>query len=183
MDTDDPHSSSVSDPDHTEAATAQLADPAEIERLHQEYSAPLLTFLVNRTHNRSHAEDLSQDFWLKLHTRLHQFDGKNFRAWAFQILRRQIIDSARKKKPDAMPESVEPLTPAPIDDDREEKSRALHACINELPDPSKSLVVAWLAGQDYREMSEAQQLSAGTVASRLNRAKKQLADCVKGRMS
>lgn len=182
MSTDDSHSSPDIDSGQIEAATAQLADLAEIERLYREHAQSLLAFLVSRTRNRSHAEDLSQDFWLKLHTRLNQFDGDNFRAWSFQVLRRQIIDAVRKKKPVAMPEHVEPSTTT-IDDDHEEQSLALHTCVQEMTDPPKRLVVAWLAGEDYQKLAASQGIPEGTVASRLNRAKKELTECVKRRMS
>lgn len=140
-------------------------------------------FLVNRIPSRMLAEDLSQDFWLKLHTRLHLFDGSNFRAWAFQVLRNQIIDAGRKKKPSALAEALEPIAGDTLHDEREERTRALRACIKELPEPPRSTVMAWLSGRDYQTMSRADDVPMGTVASRMNRAKKQLAECVKGRLS
>ena len=45
------------------------------------------------------AEDLASDTWLDVATGLHRFEGdeQGFRAWAFTIARRRLIDHRRKR--------------------------------------------------------------------------------------
>ncbi len=62
-----------------------------------------------------------------------------------------------------------------IDTERAERIAQLHHLISMLSAPEKALVMMWLDGQSYDEISEVTGFNRNTVATKLRRAKEKLA--------
>jgi RNA polymerase sigma factor (sigma-70 family) len=125
------------------------------------------------------AEDAVQEAFVKAWFALARFrEGAPFRPWLCRIVAneaRNRIRSARRRDALALRDaSATPRTDAPAPDDAalaREDAELLVAAMNRLK-PDDRLVVAyrWLFELSEAEMSEALDVPAGTVKSRLSRA-------------
>jgi RNA polymerase sigma-70 factor (ECF subfamily) len=71
----------------------------DLDGLLVKYQHRLLRYLIMLTGNRSAAEDLFQETWLRVLERGHQYRPQwNFDVWLLSIARHLLIDAARRKK-------------------------------------------------------------------------------------
>ena len=76
---------------------AKLRDPAAFDALVDSYSPRLFGFLYRLTSNRSDAEDLLQDVFLRVVRRIEHYDHRGqFDAWLFRIATNLVRDRARR---------------------------------------------------------------------------------------
>jgi len=127
----------------------------------------------------SAAADVTQDVFMKLLTRLPQFDARAaFTTWLYRIAINTAIDHQRRSRrvvplPAALPDGR-----PPADDEyaRAERKRRIGAALRALPVKLRApLVLRHVEGLAYDEIATALGISAGTVASRLSRAHARLA--------
>ena len=91
-------------------------DPSVLDRLIEQYQHRLLRYLVYLAGNRSLAEDLFQETWLRVLERGRQYDGKSpFETWLFAIARHLLIDTLRRKSPASLDALREPGEAPPLD--------------------------------------------------------------------
>ena len=77
----------------------QQADRAAAGALVASLSPQILGFYAAQLHDRSQAEDLLQEFWLRIHRARHTYrPGEPLLPWSFAIARRVLLDSYRKNK-------------------------------------------------------------------------------------
>jgi RNA polymerase sigma-70 factor (ECF subfamily) len=150
---------------------------------------PLYAVALRLTRNRSDAEDLVQDTYVKALRFAHQYQpGTNLKAWLFTILhntwRNRVRDSARAPVVDVdsdqldeaaaldgaavaeTPERI--LLRATLDAD-------LQAALDEMPEAFRQAV--WLRDVEelsYQEIADALGIPIGTVMSRISRGRRQL---------
>jgi RNA polymerase sigma-70 factor (ECF subfamily) len=135
--------------------------------------------------SREEAEDRTQEVFLKLHGALPKYDfGKNFTAWFLTLAKNHLIDEYRRTKwektnRDEFDERV--LSQASADGPEEslvarETKALVWEGLNRLPaDMRMVIILRDLQGQSYEEVAEVLGLPLGTVKSRVNRARLQLA--------
>jgi len=137
------------------------------------------------------AEDLTQDIFLKIFKALATFDRRaNFQTWIVSISRNLCIDhyrSVRKERQtiarevdtnDLQPASSDrtPYAAAEHQDHRETLRQALHV----LPPTLRTAVVLRdLQELSYQEIADRLELPEGTVKSRINRGRLELARQIK----
>jgi RNA polymerase sigma-70 factor (ECF subfamily) len=133
------------------------------------------------------AEDLTQDIFLKVFRALHTFDRRaNFQTWLVSISRNLCIDHYRsvRKERETIARDVDPAQLAPVSRDRgpygELESTDLRQLIRralaELPVTLREAVVLRdLQEFSYQEIAERLRLPEGTVKSRINRGRLELA--------
>jgi RNA polymerase sigma-70 factor (ECF subfamily) len=111
-------------------------------------------------------------------------------AWAWRVAKNLIIDSYRRsrRERDAAwldPEIIERLPASDDPHESAERRQRLRLIATSLQQLSEELAVLILmrdfAGLSYQEMAEATELPLGTVKSRLNRARLELATAVRRR--
>lgn len=136
----------------------------------------LYSLALHMTGSRSDAEDLVQETYARAFA--GRFDeGSNLRAWLFRILRNCFIDQARRRKivleiPDdtidalAVDTSLEQLRYLT----RGELERAIAA----LPPEYRFVILLDVEGFSEAETADVLRCPAGTVKSRLSRAKARL---------
>lgn len=74
-------------------------DIRAFEALLAQYEQPIFGYIYRMAQNRSDAEDLTQETFLKVYTHHTSVDPeKNFRAWLFRIATTTCYDWLRKKK-------------------------------------------------------------------------------------
>jgi RNA polymerase sigma-70 factor, ECF subfamily len=83
-------------------------DPDAFDALLARYQNRLYRYLVRVTANPAVAEDLFQETWLKVITRIHRYDERRpFEPWLFSVARNLAIDHLRKASPESLDEPSE----------------------------------------------------------------------------
>jgi RNA polymerase sigma-70 factor (ECF subfamily) len=133
------------------------------------------------------AEDLTQEIFLKIFRALHTFDRRaNFQTWLVSISRNLCIDHYRsvRKERETIARDVDPATLSPVARGRgphgELESTDLRQLIRralaELPSTLREAVVLRdLQEFSYQEIADRLGLPEGTVKSRINRGRLELA--------
>jgi RNA polymerase sigma-70 factor (ECF subfamily) len=141
--------------------------------------------------SREEAEDRTQEVFLKLHGALPKYDfGKNFTAWFLTLAKNHLIDEYRrtkweKRQRDEFDERVlsQAAGSGPEDDLVAKEARALvWEGLNGISaDMRMVIILRDLQGKSYEELAEILRLPLGTVKSRVNRARLQLAKVLRER--
>ena len=133
------------------------------------------------------AEDLTQDIFLKIFKSLDTFDRRaNFQTWLISISRNLCIDhyrSVRKEREtidrdvdanDLMPTSQEPGPIAALE--HRDRVALLRQAMSALPDTLRTAVLMRdIQELSYQEIADRLRLPEGTVKSRINRGRTELA--------
>lgn len=129
------------------------------------------------------ASDVTQQVFLKLMTAIRQFRGDaEFSTWLYRLVVNACTDTARRRKPDA---TISDHFAAPGSQEQEyaraEIADCVRAGVSALP-PKFRIAVLLRHFEDlsYEQMAKALNCSMGTVASRLSRGHKILAERLKG---
>lgn len=161
---------------------------SEIVRMHWRKVFNLAYKFVGR---HDEAEDLTQDIFLKIFKALHTFDRRaNFQTWLVSISRNLCIDHYRsvRKERETMARDVDASELAPISRERSPYSHVeqrdlkhlIRAALAELPPPLREAVVLRdLQEFSYQEIADRLALPEGTVKSRINRGRLELARQIK----
>jgi RNA polymerase sigma-70 factor (ECF subfamily) len=160
----------------------------------EDLALPLFDQLYNfahwLTHDRSEAEDLVQETYAKALRGFSSFQsGTNFRAWMFRILRNSFLSSRTGLKStvaigDDEDEAIVSSDPTPeavliAQADRETVRQALR----ELSVPYREiLLLCEVEEMSYDEIAQTLTIPAGTVMSRLHRARKALRASLSARL-
>ena len=130
------------------------------------------------------ASDITQQVFLKLLRGISQFRGDSgFSTWLYRMVVNACMDSARRAKPRELEEGEQIPAPASQEDDaaRSQMQRRVQAALSTLPAKFRlPLLLRYFEDLSYTEMAAAMKCSMGTVASRLNRGHKMLAQKLEG---
>jgi RNA polymerase sigma-70 factor (ECF subfamily) len=162
----------------------------------EQLAVPLFDRLYNFAHwltrNREDAEDLVQETYAKALKGFASFEaGTNFRAWMFRILRNTFLNSRTGLKAATVPlESPEEDPALPVEKETPEtilidraSERILQEAMEELPVRYREvLVLCEVEEMSYQEIAATLAIPAGTVMSRLSRARRSLRDAVKQKL-
>ena len=133
------------------------------------------------------AEDLTQDIFLKIFKSLHTFDRRaNFQTWLISVSRNLCIDHYRsvRKERATMARDVDAseLTPAsrergPLAQlEQADLKEIIRRAMAELPDALRvAVTLRDLQEYSYQEIADQLHLPEGTVKSRINRGRIELA--------
>ncbi len=173
-------------------AWSDMADQATFVEDTQEFMASLYSTAVRMTGNRTDAEDLVQETYLKAFRSYEKFSaGTNLRAWLFRIMTNTHINRyrAKSRRPEETDlEDVEDLylyrrvrNQASIGRSAEDELIDLLSegevieAIEALPDAYRlAVLLADVEGFSYKEVAEILEIPVGTVMSRLHRGRKTL---------
>jgi RNA polymerase sigma-70 factor (ECF subfamily) len=130
----------------------------------------------------STAMDIAQEVFLKLFSRIGSFRGEaGFESWLFRLVVNSCLDQKRRSRrlapmAEGLLEALRWPGRSAMDEMlRSETSSRVQAAVGGLPPEQKMVVVLrYTQGLSYDEIAEALGCSAGTVASRLNRAHRTL---------
>ena len=133
------------------------------------------------------AEDLAQDIFLKIFKALHTFDRRaNFQTWLISISRNLCIDHYRsvRKERETMARDVDASNLMPVSRERSpygeleqiDLRKRIREALAELPPTLREAVVLRdLQEFSYQEIADKLRLPEGTVKSRINRGRLELA--------
>ena len=153
---------------------------------------PIYRLCASYAPSAAEAEELCQEVYFKLWENLHRYKaGSNFMAWAWRVAKNLIIDSYRRSRREREAAWLDPeiIDRLPAADDpheqteRRQRLRLIATSLRQIPEELATLVLMRdFAGLSYQEMSEATDVPLGTVKSRLNRARLELATSVRRRV-
>lgn len=121
-------------------------------------------------------EDLRQDAFATIWEALPRFRGESQLAtWLYRVTLNTCVATIRKKQPETRHFTVDDIRDV-VDHSTDEASMLaeIHDAIAELRNIDKAIVLLWLEGVCYEEISDLTGLPRNTVATRLRRAKEQL---------
>jgi len=112
------------------AAGLRRRDPDLLDRLIEQYQQRLYRYLVFLTGDRSLAEDLFQETWVRVLERGHQYNASSkFESWLFAIARHLVIDVSRRKKISSLEDLGDPESNRPYEPPDERSASALQVLV------------------------------------------------------
>ena len=165
-------------------AACQAGDRAAFRRLYDTFQSQVYsTALYFMGGNAASAEDITQDVFVKLFSRIRQFRNEAaFSTWLHRLVVNACMDELRKGKrfvEDPMSERGGDGAAEGRFDDELERTETIEAVQSALAGLSPKLRTAismkYFQDLSYEEMAAALNCSMGTVASRLSRGHKILA--------
>jgi len=127
--------------------------------------------------DRGAAEDVTQEVWIKVYRALASFDERSrFSTWLYRVTRNTCLDSLRAGKHRPVPVDVldDPLE-GDFADEVALRASLEHAMLALAPDDRDALSAVALFGLTYGEAAKELGVPAGTVKSRVFRARRVLA--------
>lgn len=153
--------------------------------LYERYEARLLCYVKRMgVVSAEEAEDVLQEAFIKIWKNLHAFDPNlKLSSWLYRIVHNQAISCLRKKKSYGKDQNEyfdeARYTNLPEEQTHdffealEESDRLTHEILDGLPLHYKEIMVLkFLENMSYEEISDVLKIPEGTVATRINRAKK-----------
>jgi RNA polymerase sigma-70 factor (ECF subfamily) len=139
------------------------------------------------------AQDLTQDVFLRVFRTLKSFRANegSFTTWLARLTRNLLIDNYRRSRQDRVTDSIEPQLPMleqsiPSSSRPEgavvvrEQGEILQAALEKLsPELRETVILRDLQEMEYREIALVLDIPEGTVKSRLNRGRAELARLLK----
>ena len=149
------------------------------------YSRRIFNLAYQFSGTREESEDMTQEIFLKLYHALAKYDfTKNFDAWLLTLARNHLIDEYRRTKWEkrTRDDFNEYTLSADRESDpeetvlREENKKFVWEGFNSLSNEIRMAVILRdIQGKKYDEIAEIMELPLGTVKSRVNRGRLQLA--------
>lgn len=158
------------------------------------YGKKVYGIAYHLTFDRAEAEELTQDCFLKVWENLDRYEPSeaSLLAWIAALSRNLCIDHYRKRRREkgfrfVSDDAVSAMLPGTDDPEadsvKRQRLRLLLDAIGDLPDELAQVVMLRdLDGLDYREIGAFLSLPDGTVKSRLNRARIELARTIRQRV-
>jgi RNA polymerase sigma-70 factor (ECF subfamily) len=132
------------------------------------------------------ARDVTQEVFLKLMTSIAQFRGDaEFSTWLYRLVVNACMDAARRRRSDtAISERsrMSPGEPGSQEEDfaRAQMAKSVRAAVAALPPKFRiAVLLRYFDDLTYEQMANVLHCSMGTVASRLSRGHKMLAERLK----
>ena len=154
----------------------QLGERPAFDELIDRWHAPLWKYARRLSGDDEPAHEIVQDVWLRVLRGIHRLrDAAKFRAWLFGIARRVVMDRLRVRyaAPAVADVDLETIAAddAPAADDLEQLQQELER----LPIVERDvLTLFYLNELSLAEIAEVLGVPAGTVKSRLHRARRML---------
>ena len=134
------------------------------------------------------AGDVTQQVFLKVIANITRFRGESgFSTWLYRLVVNACMDEARNRKlrPVSYDKAKLEARAAPDSQEsgyaREQAARSVRAAITELPAKFRiAILLRYFDDLSYEEMAKALRCSMGTVASRLSRGHRMLAERLRG---
>ncbi|MCX5906411.1 MAG: sigma-70 family RNA polymerase sigma factor [Deltaproteobacteria bacterium] len=148
----------------------------------EKYHRPLLTFIFRVMGDGEQVEDIGQEVFLAVYRSMQDFDetrGTPFAAWLFIAARNRCLSALRERRGRHRVglEEIPPLEELLL---AKERLEALSASLRLIPEPFRQAIMLSLQGHSVEKIAALEGISAGTVKSRLFRAREHLKTLVSG---
>lgn len=151
--------------------------PVSMEEVYGRFDADLRAFVRSRIGDPEAAEDVLQDVYLKIHSRIGTLrDEERIGSWVFRVARNAVTDHYRAKRPAQELGEVPEEPPDPEDEDLERGlSKAVRDMMEGLPpEHREALYLTEYEGLTQRELAERLGIGLSGAKSRVQRARTRL---------
>ena len=171
-------------------------DAAAWQEIVQHYNRRIYNICYRFSGSADDAADLTQEVFIKIYRTLGTFDGSKaaFMTWVTTVTRNLLVDHFRKGKYDRVTDSLD-ATPGnqedglsiadQLEDQRsspeqrvqnQETQKVVQAALQKLsPELREAVILRDLQDMDYKEIAIVLKVPEGTVKSRINRGRTELA--------
>ncbi len=168
-------------------------DEAAWHELVASYTRKVFGLAYRFTGRVDEAEDLTQEVFVKVYQTLDRYRERDgaFGGWLMAVARNHAIDHYRRRKQERVRRSEDTdaleRMPAPGEHptaglERQERAGFVHRALRALPPELRlPLILCDLQGMAYDDIAAELQVPLGTVKSRINRARLELAKRLTGR--
>ena len=165
-------------------------DEAAWEELVRQHTRQVYGLCFRFTNSANEAQDLTQEVFLRVFRTIKSFRSAegSFGTWLARVTRNLLIDNYRRTRQQRITDSIEDQLPvleqagtsgAYRPDQAlagREASEILQATLQKLsPDLREAVILRDLQEMEYREIAEVLDIPEGTVKSRINRGRAELA--------
>jgi RNA polymerase sigma-70 factor (ECF subfamily) len=171
-------------------------EAAAWEEIVQRYHRRIYNICYRFSGSPDQAQDLTQEVFIKMYGSLKSYDSQRaaFMTWMTTITRNLLVDYFRKTKQERMTDSLDGATsehedalplseripdkalPPDARVQSRETREAVHRALQKLsPDLREAVILRDLQDMDYREIATVLRVPEGTVKSRINRGRAELA--------
>jgi len=157
-------------------------DERPFQELFQRYQNQIWHVCYNFTHNRSDAEDLMQDVFLKIHRNIHKFEGRStFKTWSYRVALNTCYNEVRRRQrrpqeSETEFETVIEWMPSTVSTEREVEKRSQNQLFDEAmanlrPEESRILLMKDIEERPYTEIAGTLSISLSAAKMRAKRAR------------
>jgi RNA polymerase sigma-70 factor (ECF subfamily) len=171
-------------------------DAAAWQEIVQQYHRRIYNICYRFSGSPDDASDLTQEVFIKVYRTLGSFDGSRaaFMTWVTTVTRNLLVDHFRKGKYDRVTDSLESTSGGQEDgltvgEQLEDQSanpeqrvqsqqtqKMVHEVLKKLsPELREAVILRDLQDMDYKEIAQVLKVPEGTVKSRINRGRTELA--------
>jgi RNA polymerase sigma-70 factor (ECF subfamily) len=171
-------------------------DAAAWQEIVQQYNRRIYNICYRFSGSADDAADLTQEVFIKMYRTLSTFDTTraSFMTWVTTVTRNLLVDHFRKGKYDRVTDSLD-ATPGNQDDGltladqledksaspetkvrSQETQKLVHEALRRLsPELREAVILRDLQDMDYKDIAKVLNVPEGTVKSRINRGRTELA--------
>ena len=171
-------------------------DAAAWQQIVQQYHRRIYNICYRFSGSSDDAADLAQEVFIKMYRTLGTFDGTraSFMTWVTTVTRNLLVDHFRKGKYDRVTDSLQATAgnqedgltiaeqledPAASPEARmqtQQTRKMVHEALQKLsPELREAVILRDLQDMDYKEIAQVLKVPEGTVKSRINRGRTELA--------
>jgi RNA polymerase sigma-70 factor (ECF subfamily) len=171
-------------------------DAVAWEEIVQRYNRRIYNICYRFAGSSDDAQDLTQEVFIKMYRTLNSYDVERgaFMTWVTTITRNLLVDHFRKSKQDRVTDSIDAAPSEhedamPLSDQIPDKTlppdarvqsretrETVHRALGKLsPELREAVILRDLQDMDYREIASVLRVPEGTVKSRINRGRAELA--------
>jgi RNA polymerase sigma-70 factor (ECF subfamily) len=171
-------------------------DAAAWEEIVQRFHRRIYNLCYRFAGSADDAQDLTQEVFIKVYRTVGSFDGEkaSFNTWLTAVTRNLLVDHFRKRRNDRATDSIDAVQGADEDGptlgerlaaggpgpeaqvESRERREMVHRALQEIsPDLREAVILRDLQDMDYLEIAQVLKVPEGTVKSRINRGRAELA--------
>jgi RNA polymerase sigma-70 factor (ECF subfamily) len=184
------------DTDKTLVERCLTGDETAWDQLVRTHTRKVYSLCYRFTNSDSEAQDLTQEVFLRIFRSVKSFRSEegSFGTWLARLTRNLLIDNYRRTRQERVTDSIEAQLPVLEEElaatarpdglvvGREAREQLQWALQKLSPELRETLILRDLQEMEYREIADILKIPEGTVKSRLNRARAELARVLRKRL-
>ena len=171
---------SLAQPDFGVLRKAQRGDERAFSLIVRAYEVPVFNYVMRLVGDRSLAEDLTQEVFIRVFQGLPKFSLRSkFTTWLFQVTKNRVLDELRanERRPRALVaiDDAPPLEVVDAPAEQVETIEALWVAVEGLTtDLKMALLLRDVVGLSYNEIADALDTTLATVKWRIFKAREEV---------
>jgi RNA polymerase sigma-70 factor (ECF subfamily) len=167
-------------PDPDVLRRAQKGDREAFTQIVRTYETPIHNYILRLTGDRTLAEDLTQEVFVRVFNGLPKFSLRcKFTTWLFQVTKNRVLDElrARERRPGANVcfDDIPPIETFDQPMERLETIEAIWRAVQDLnPDLKMALLLRDVVGLAYTEIADTLEITLSTVKWRIFKAREEV---------